>query len=40
MSDVFEVSVFHVNTTREVPEITVKLVDKKKVEELSSRIDG
>ena len=40
MTDVFEVSVFHVNTAREVPEITVKLVDKKMVEELASRIDG
>ena len=40
MSDVFAVSVFHVNISREIPEITVKLVDKKMVEELASRIDG
>ena len=29
MSDVFAVSVFHVNSARDIPEITVKLVDKK-----------
>ena len=40
MSDVFAVSVFHVNSARDIPEITVKLVDKKMVEELASRIDG
>jgi uncharacterized LabA/DUF88 family protein len=40
MSDVFEVSVFHVNTAREIAEITVKLVDKNMAEELASRIEG
>ena len=40
MADVFEVSVFHVNTAREIAEITVKLVDKKMAEELASRIEG
>ena len=40
MADVFEVSVFHVNTAREIAEITVKLVDKKMAEELASRIAG
>jgi len=40
MTDLFEVSVFHVNSAREVAEITVKLVDKKMVEELSSRIEA
>ena len=40
MTDLFQVSVFHVNTTHEIAEITVKLVDKKMVEELSSRIPG
>lgn len=40
MTDFFEVSVFHVNTSREIAEITVKLVDKKMVEELTSRIEG
>jgi hypothetical protein len=32
------VVVFHVNTSRDTPEITVKLADKKMVEELTSRI--
>ncbi|MCX6179897.1 MAG: NYN domain-containing protein [Chlorobiales bacterium] len=40
MSDIFEVSVFHVNAAREIAEITVKLVDKNMVEELTSRIEG
>ncbi|MEI7787264.1 MAG: NYN domain-containing protein [Chlorobiaceae bacterium] len=40
MSDVFEVSVFNVNTAREIAEITVKLVDKRMAEELTSRIEG
>jgi len=40
MSDLFDVSVFHVNTAREIAEITVKLVDKKMAEELASRIEG
>ena len=40
MTDLFEVSVFHVNSAREVAEITVKLVDKKMVEELASRVEG
>ena len=40
MSDVFGVSVFHVNTARDIAEITVKLVDKKMAEELASRIEG
>jgi uncharacterized LabA/DUF88 family protein len=40
MSDIFEVSVFHVNTAREIAEITVKLIDKNMAEELTSRIEG
>ncbi len=40
MTDVFEVVVFHVNSTRDIAEITVKLADKKMVEELISRIEG
>ena len=40
MSDVFEVSVFNVNNAREIAEITVKLVDKRMAEELTSRIEG
>ena len=40
MSDVFELSVFNVNTAREIAEITVKLVDKRMAEELTSRIEG
>ena len=40
MTDVFDVVVFHVNSAREVPEITVKLADKKMTEELTSRIEG
>lgn len=39
MSDVFDVIVFHVNSTRDIPEITVKLADKKMVEQLTSRIE-
>ena len=40
MTDLFEVSVYQVNTAREVAEITVKLIDKKMIDELTSRIDG
>jgi uncharacterized LabA/DUF88 family protein len=40
MTDVFEVVVFHVNASRDIAEITVKLADKKMVEELTSRIEG
>ncbi|NTV05643.1 MAG: NYN domain-containing protein [Chlorobiaceae bacterium] len=40
MTDVFEVVVFHVNSARDIAEITVKLVDKKMVEELMSRLEG
>jgi uncharacterized LabA/DUF88 family protein len=40
MTDIFEVTVFHVNTARETPEITVKLADKRMADELSSRIEG
>jgi uncharacterized LabA/DUF88 family protein len=40
MSDVFDVVVFQVNSARDIPEITVKLADKKMVEELTSRIEG
>ncbi len=40
MTDVFDVVVFHVNSAREVAEITVKLADKKMTEELTSRIEG
>ncbi len=40
LTDDFEVSVFHVNTAREVPEITVKLSDKRMAEELSARLEG
>ena len=40
MSDVFEVSVFNVNNAREIAEITVKLVDKRMADELTSRIEG
>ncbi|MEI8032817.1 MAG: NYN domain-containing protein [Chlorobiaceae bacterium] len=40
LTDFFEVSVFHVNTAREVPEITVKLADKRMAEELSARLTG
>ena len=40
MTDVFDVVVFHVNSARDIAEITVKLADKKMVEELTSRIDG
>jgi len=40
MSDVFDVVVFNVNSSREVAEITVKLADKKMTEVLSSRIEG
>ena len=38
--DVFDVVVFHVNSARDIAEITVKLADKKMVEELTSRIEG
>ncbi len=40
MTDVFDVVVFHVNTARDIAEITVKLADKKMAEELTSRIEG
>ncbi|WP_076792022.1 NYN domain-containing protein [Chlorobium sp. KB01] len=40
MSDVFEVTVFHVNKAKEIPEITVKLIDNVMVEELASRTAG
>jgi uncharacterized LabA/DUF88 family protein len=40
LTDIFEVAVFHVNTARDIPEITVKLVDKRMADELSSRIEG
>lgn len=40
MTDVFDVVVFHVNSARDIPEITVKLADKKMVDELTSRIEG
>ena len=40
MTDVFEVAVFHVNSARDIAEITVKLADKKMAEELTSRIEG
>ncbi len=40
MTDLFEVSVFNVNTAPDVPEITVKLIDKKMIDELTSRIEG
>lgn len=40
MTDLFDVVVFHVNTTRAIAEITVKLADKKMVEELTSRLEG
>ena len=40
MTDVFDVVVFHVNSARDIAEITVKLADKKMVEELTSRIEG
>jgi uncharacterized LabA/DUF88 family protein len=39
MTDVFDVVVFHVNSARDIAEITVKLADKKMVEELMSRIE-
>ncbi len=38
MSDLFEVSVFQINTAHEIPEITVRIADKKMSEELASRI--
>ncbi|NTW63480.1 MAG: NYN domain-containing protein, partial [Chlorobiaceae bacterium] len=38
MADVFDVVVFKVDSSREVPEITVKLADKEKSHELSARI--
>jgi uncharacterized LabA/DUF88 family protein len=38
MSDLFDVTVFHVNTTHVTAEITVKLADKAMSEELASRI--
>lgn len=40
MTDIFEVEVFHVNSARNIAEITVKLADKKMVDELTSRIEG
>jgi len=40
MTDIFEVVVFHVNSARDIAEITVKLADKKMSDELSSRIAG
>ncbi len=40
MTDLFEVSVYNVNTTPDVAEITVKLIDKKMIDELTARIDG
>ncbi len=40
MTDVFDVVVFHVNTDRDIAEITVKLADKMMAEELTSRIDA
>jgi uncharacterized LabA/DUF88 family protein len=40
MTDIFDVVVFHVNSSRDIAEITVKLADKKMVEELTSRIEG
>ncbi|TLU87910.1 MAG: NYN domain-containing protein [Chlorobium sp.] len=40
ITDVFEVVVFHVNADRDIAEITVKLVDKKMADELTSRIKG
>jgi uncharacterized LabA/DUF88 family protein len=40
MTDKFDVVVFHVNSSRDIAEITVKLADKKMVEELTSRIKG
>ncbi|NTU98000.1 MAG: NYN domain-containing protein [Chlorobiaceae bacterium] len=40
MTDMFEVSVFQVNTAHDIPEITVKLADKKMSEELASRLTG
>ncbi|NTW70284.1 MAG: NYN domain-containing protein [Chlorobiaceae bacterium] len=40
MSDLFDVTVFHVNTAKEIPEITVKLADKDMAEAISSRIEG
>ncbi|MEI7823656.1 MAG: NYN domain-containing protein [Chlorobiaceae bacterium] len=40
MTDVFDVVVFNVNSTRDIAEITVKLADKKMAEELTSRIEG
>ncbi len=40
VTDVFDVVVFHVNSARDIAEITVKLADKKMAEELTSRIDG
>ncbi|MEI7749264.1 MAG: NYN domain-containing protein, partial [Chlorobiaceae bacterium] len=40
MTDCFDVVVFHVNATRDIAEITVKLADKKMTEELTSRIGG
>ena len=40
MTDVFDVVVFHVNTDRDLAEITVKLADKMMAEELTSRIDA
>jgi uncharacterized LabA/DUF88 family protein len=39
MTDLFEVSVFRINTEHEVPEITVKLIDRKMTAELTERID-
>ncbi|NTW11098.1 MAG: NYN domain-containing protein [Chlorobiaceae bacterium] len=38
MTDLFDVTVYQVNTARDVAEITVKLADKKMTEELASRI--
>jgi len=40
MADVFDVVVFKVDTSHEVPEITVKLADKEKSHELSERVAG
>jgi uncharacterized LabA/DUF88 family protein len=40
MNDVFEVTVFQVNTSHDIAEITVKLADKKMSEDLASRITG
>ncbi|TLU82035.1 MAG: NYN domain-containing protein [Chlorobium sp.] len=40
MTDVFDVVVFQVNTSRDIAEITVKLADRRMSEELASRIAG